>query len=52
VLGYGWSVVVAALPAPGLTAFGDLDADDDPDIAWIVRENRKKARLKRVLADG
>jgi hypothetical protein len=51
-LGYGWSVVVAALPAPGLTAFGDLDADDDSDIAWVVRENRKKARLKRLLGDG
>ena len=43
---------MAALPAPGLTAFGDLDADDDPDIAWIVCENRKEARLKRLFADG
>jgi hypothetical protein len=43
---------VAAFPAPGLTAFGDLDADDDRDIAWIVCENRKKARLERLFADG
>jgi hypothetical protein len=50
-LGYGWSVVVAALPGPGLAAFGLLEAQDDPDIAWIVRENRKKARLDRLLAD-
>lgn len=51
-LGYGWSVVIAALPVPGLTAFGLLEAEDDPDIVWIVRENRKKARLKRLLADS
>jgi hypothetical protein len=44
-------VVVAALPAPGLTAFGELDADDDPDVVWMVRENSKKTRLKRLLAD-
>ena len=50
-LGYGWSVVVAALPADGLAAFDLLSASDDPDVAWIVCENRKKARLKRLLAD-
>jgi hypothetical protein len=50
-LGYGWSVVVAALPADGLTAFGLLEASGDPDVAWVVRENRKKARLKRLLTD-
>lgn len=50
-LGYGWSVVVAALPGEGLPAFERLEAGDDADVAWIVRENRKKARLKRVLAD-
>lgn len=43
-LGYGWSVAVAADPAPGLAAFRTLDTDD-PDIAWIVRENRRKKRL-------
>jgi hypothetical protein len=50
-LGYGWSVVIAALSTEGLAAFDRLEASDDPDVAWIVRENKKKARLKRVLAD-
>ena len=48
-LGYAWSVAIAAVPDDGLAAFARLEADDDPDIAWIVRENRKKARLKRLL---
>lgn len=49
-LGYCWSVAVAADPAAGLPAFGELNATDDPDIAWIVRENGKKARLAKLLA--
>lgn len=48
-LGYGWSVVVAALPQEGLPAFHRLEAESNPDVAWIVRENRKKARLRRLL---
>jgi hypothetical protein len=48
-LGYAWSVAVAALPAEGLAAFARLDGNPDPDITWIVREHRKKARLKRLL---
>lgn len=48
-LGYGWSVAVAALPDEGLPAFARLRASPDPDAAWIVRENLKKARLKRLL---
>ena len=48
-LGYGWSVAVAALPDEGLRMFAQLDRSADPDVAWIVRENRKKARLKRLL---
>jgi hypothetical protein len=51
-LGYGWSVAIAALPDDGLAAFRRLESSDDGDVAWIVRENRKKARLKRVLGDG
>lgn len=47
-LGYGWSVAVAALPAEGLAAFRSLDADD-PDVAWIVRENSRKKRLAVLL---
>jgi hypothetical protein len=48
-LGYCWSVVVAADPERGLPAFERLEASDDPDLQWIVRENRKKARLARLL---
>jgi hypothetical protein len=47
-LGYCWSVAVAADPEPGLGAFAALDPAD-PDVAWIIRENRKKARLARLL---
>lgn len=47
-LGYCWSVAVAADPEPGLAAFAALD-QTDPDVAWIVRENRGKKRLSRVL---
>ncbi|WP_243233532.1 HEAT repeat domain-containing protein [Microbacterium sp. CIAB417] len=47
-LGYGWSVAVAADPAPGLAAFLTLDASD-ADVAWIIAENRKKKRLSALL---
>lgn len=50
-LGYCWSVAVAGDPRDGLAAFARLTDSEDPDIAWIVRENRKKARLARLLAD-
>jgi hypothetical protein len=48
-LGYAWSVVIAALPVEGLSAFRRLQDSPDPDIRWIVRENLKKARLRRLL---
>lgn len=48
-LGYCWSVAVAADPDAGLPAFLALNASDDPDVAWIVRENSKKARLSKLL---
>ena len=47
-LGYCWSVAVAADPGPGLAAFEALDTGD-ADVAWIVRENRTKKRLARLL---
>lgn len=47
-LGYGWSVAIAADPAPGLAAFLALDASDT-DVAWIIAENRKKKRLSVLL---
>lgn len=47
-LGYCWSVAVAADPVPGLAAFAALDVTD-ADVAWVVRENRSKKRLARLL---
>lgn len=47
-LGYGWSVAVAAEPSAGLPAFLALDASD-PDVAWIVAQNRRKKRLAVLL---
>jgi hypothetical protein len=50
-LGYCWSVAVAADPGPGLVAWHALEAAaaGDPDVAWVVRENRSKKRLARLL---
>lgn len=48
-LGYCWSVAVAADPAGGLPAFRALDGYGDRDVAWIVRENSRKARLSKLL---
>jgi hypothetical protein len=48
-LGYCWSVAVAAEPATGLPRFRALSGYDDPDVAWVVRENGKKTRLARLL---
>ncbi|MEP7762539.1 HEAT repeat domain-containing protein [Sanguibacter sp. 25GB23B1] len=47
-LGYGWSVAVAAEPSAGLPAFLALDTAD-PDVAWIVSQNRRKKRLAVLL---
>jgi len=47
-LGYCWSVAVAGDPDAGLPAFVALDVTD-PDIAWVVRENRRKKRLAGLL---
>jgi hypothetical protein len=48
-LGYCWSVAVAADPAHELRRFNALAGSPDPDVAWIVRENSRKARLARLL---
>ncbi len=49
-LGYCWSVAVAADPRAGLPVFADLAAGAaDPDLGWIVRTNRGKARLAKLL---
>jgi hypothetical protein len=48
-LGYCWSVAVAADPEAGLPRFRALSLSGDPDVAWVVRENGRKARLARLL---
>lgn len=47
-LGYCWSVAIAAEPEAGLPAFRELDTTD-PDVAWIVNQNRRKKRLSALL---
>lgn len=47
-LGYAWSVLVAADPQMGLPWFERWFSSPDPDIQWIMRENLKKSRLRRV----
>lgn len=49
-LGYGWSVAVAALPQTGKAMMEKWFASDDRDILWIMKENLKKDRLKRIDA--
>jgi hypothetical protein len=49
-LGYGWSVAVVALPDNGKAVMEKWLAHDDPQVAWIVRENLKKNRLKKMDA--
>jgi hypothetical protein len=47
-LGYCWSVAVAALPEEGKVLMEKWLANTDKDIQWIMRENLKKNRLKRM----
>lgn len=51
-LGYGWSVAIAAAPEEGMARFRRWEAEDDPDVRWIVKENRKKARIQPFLDDS
>ncbi|MGZ4608711.1 MAG: HEAT repeat domain-containing protein [Actinomycetes bacterium] len=48
-LGYCWSVAVAADPIHGLPRFRALSECKDRDVAWIMHENSKKARLAKLL---
>jgi hypothetical protein len=48
-LGYGWSVVVVACPEEGMISFNKLAALQDKDADWIIKENRKKNRMKKYL---
>lgn len=47
-LAYGWSVAVAACPTEGKAAMERWFASNDRDIAWIMQENLKKNRLKKI----
>jgi hypothetical protein len=47
-LGYGWSVAVAALPRDGQFRLERWCASVDPDVRWIMRQNLRKNRLKRL----
>ncbi|MGE5262303.1 MAG: hypothetical protein ACM3S0_02890 [Acidobacteriota bacterium] len=49
-LGYCWSVAVAAHPVQGKKMMEKWFSSPDPDIVWIMRENLKKGRLKRMDA--
>jgi hypothetical protein len=47
-LGYCWSVAVAAEPETGKPFIEKWLLSSDKDIHWIMRENLKKDRLKRL----
>lgn len=47
-LGYCWSVAVVGSPDVGVPRFLALDAAD-PDVAWVIKSNRSKQRLARLL---
>jgi hypothetical protein len=47
-LGYCWSVAIAALPSDGGAAFERWLDSSDLDVRWILRENLRKQRLKRM----
>ncbi|MEP6985768.1 MAG: hypothetical protein ABI970_09230, partial [Chloroflexota bacterium] len=49
-LAYCWSVAVAALPEQGKPLMEKWLASSDKDIRWLMRENLKKDRLKRMDA--
>jgi HEAT repeat protein len=52
-LAYAWSVAVAAAPEPGRPRMERWlrSTADDRDVAWIMRQNLRKARLSRADQD-
>jgi hypothetical protein len=50
-LGYGWSVAIVADPAAGKPAFERHARSADPDVRWIIRDNLREARLRRLDPD-
>lgn len=49
-VGYAWSVAIVAAPEEGKRLFGQWASSDDKQIRWVVAENLKKDRLKRMDA--
>ena len=49
-LGYGWSVATVALPDEGKLLMEKWYASNDEDLLWIMHENLKKERLRRMDA--
>lgn len=49
-LGYCWSVAVAAYPERGKPVFEAWLHCQDKDVQWVMKENLRKARLKRMDA--
>jgi len=47
-MAYAWSVAVAAFPEEGKKRFEKWVDCDDKDINWIMKENLKKDRLRRM----
>lgn len=47
-LGYGWSVVVEALPSEGKSIMERWFNIEDADIRWIMKSNLRKKRLTRL----
>jgi hypothetical protein len=50
-LGYGWSVAVAAYPVQGKPAMEIWLTSNDKDVRWVIKQNLKKNRLKRMDAE-
>ncbi len=47
-LGYGWSVVIVAIPQEGKIVFETAARSSNKHIRWIIKENLKKNRLFRM----
>jgi hypothetical protein len=49
-MGYCWSVAIAAAPESGKPAFEGWLSTADADVRWMLRENLKKNRLRKLDA--
>ena len=50
-MAYCWSVAVAALPEEGQPLLEKWSQHPDPDVHWLVRENLKKNRLRKLAPE-